>query len=307
MNKLKERCKKMQPDRKEILRVTHQGIWKVSEDVQIECYVTSNKKRFLSLRGTARAMRLVGGGSRALMRVLRSKWIQPYLSDHLKSWVNRALEGKIERLNVISGSPIIPFETNLFVDVCKAYMLANKDGKLPQRSQKTAQNLLSIMTAFAKVGIDALVDEITGYQEEREKDELQKILKMYISEEFLEWTKMFPDEFYNEMFRLNNLGTFGEHGRKMPKYIGRYTNDIIYGRLPLGVLDVLKKKTPKSKSGNRTVRYHQSLTREQGRKHLEKHLAAVIALMKVSETWSHFLYMLDKAYPKKGQQRIHFY
>lgn len=37
-----------------------------------------------------------------------------------------------------------------------------------------------IIRSVAKVGIVALVDEVTGYQYEREKDELQKILKAYI-------------------------------------------------------------------------------------------------------------------------------
>ena len=59
------------------------------------------------------------------------------------------------------------------------------------------------MRAFARVGITALVDEATGYQYEREHDELQKILKAYISEELLPWQKRFPDIFYKELFRLN--------------------------------------------------------------------------------------------------------
>ena len=52
------------------------------------------------------------------------------------------------------------------------------------------------MTAFAKTGIDAMVDSITGYQEDKRNDKIQKMLKLYISEEFLEWTKIFPEEFY---------------------------------------------------------------------------------------------------------------
>ena len=39
----------------------------------------------------------------------------------------------------------------------------------------------TIIRSVAKVGIVALVDEATGYQYEREKDELQKILKAYLT------------------------------------------------------------------------------------------------------------------------------
>ena len=42
-----------------------------------------------------------------------------------------------------------------------------------------------LLRAFAKVGIIALLDEATGYQDhkDRAKDELQKILKLSLAEE----------------------------------------------------------------------------------------------------------------------------
>ena len=68
-------------------KVTHQGKWKVYDGFEIECYVTNNGIRLLSLRGTARALDINGNGGRALLRNLQSKWIQPYLSDQLKEWI----------------------------------------------------------------------------------------------------------------------------------------------------------------------------------------------------------------------------
>lgn len=44
-----------------------------------------------------------------------------------------------------------------------------------------------IIRSVAKVGIIALVDEVTGYQHDREQHELQKLLKAYISRELLPW------------------------------------------------------------------------------------------------------------------------
>lgn len=289
------------------LKVTHQGKWKVAEGIEIDCYVAENRKRLLSLRGTARAMGVTGNGSRALLGRLQAKWIEPYLSDQLKTWVNRASRDELDRLEVLFGPPIIPFETNLFVDVCKAYMLASRDGVLRESGARIAQKLLGIMTAFAKVGIDSLVDEITGYQKERQDDELQKLLSKYICAEFLEWSKMFPDEFYEQLFRLRGWKGFGESGRKMPGVVGYYTNEIVYARLPRGVLEALKKKTPKSEAGNNLVRYHQSLSEDYGVKHLEKHLIAVLALMKSADSWDQFLYMLDRNYVKYGQSVMRFF
>ena len=173
------------------LKVTHQGKWKISDDIEIDCYVTSDKRRFLSLRGTARAMGIVSNNSRALLRSLQSKWIEPYLSHQLQSWKYRASKDKLERLEVISGPAIIPFETTLFVDLCKAYMLASKDGVLTEAGTRIAHNLISIMTAFAKVGLDALVDEITGYQKERNDSDLQRLLSKYICAEFWSGVRCF--------------------------------------------------------------------------------------------------------------------
>ena len=35
-------------------KVTHQGQWKINDEVAIDCYVTDKEYRLLSLRGTAR-------------------------------------------------------------------------------------------------------------------------------------------------------------------------------------------------------------------------------------------------------------
>lgn len=292
---------------KDNVTITHQGKWKLFDDIEIDCYVTSKKQRLLSLRGTARAMDLKGGGSGALLRTLNLKWIQPYLSDHLKEWILRASSTETNKIEVVFGSPIIPFEASLFVDVCKAYILASNDNALTEAGVRTYKRLLSLMTAFAKVGIDSLVDEITGYQEDRKSDELEKILRVYLCEEFLKWTRIFPDEFYEQMFRLKGWKSFKKGGQKMPQVVGFYTNDVVYERLPDGVLKALKEKVPKSESGNNLMKLHQGLSEEYGRKHLEKHLIAVIALMRATEEWEEFLYMLDKSYLKLGQSKMRLY
>lgn len=141
----------------------------------------------------------------------------------------------------------------------------------------------------------------------RKKNELEKILRLYLCEEFTEWSKMFPEEFYEQMFRLRGWGSFRKAGQKMPQVVGYYTNDIVYERLPKDVLKELKKRVPKSEAGNNLCKLHQGLSKDYGKKHLEKYLIAVIALMKASECWNHFLFMLDKSYLRTGQSYMRFY
>lgn len=288
-------------------KVTHQGKWKVYDGLEIECYVTDKGIRLLSLRGTARALDINGNGGRALLRNLQSKWIQPYLSDQLKEWILWATNEKIKQIDVLFGPAIIPFKASLFVDICKAYIAANNDKALSESLMRTYYRLILLMTAFAKTGIDAMVDSITGYKEDKRKEELLKILKIYISEEFLEWTKMFPEEFYEQIFRLKKWGSFQKAGQKMPQVVGFYTNDIVYERLPDKVLVELKKKVKKSENGNNLVKLHQGLSKDYGVLHLERHLIAVIALMKASTCWEHFLEMLDKTYKRFGQSVMRLY
>ena len=86
-----------------LAKVTHKGDWKISNEISIECYVTDDKRRLLSLRGTARAMDLKGGGSGALLRNLKSAWIQPFLSDHLKIWILGADTKSLGKISGITG------------------------------------------------------------------------------------------------------------------------------------------------------------------------------------------------------------
>ncbi|MGZ7317544.1 P63C domain-containing protein, partial [Streptococcus pyogenes] len=109
--------------------------------------------------------------------------------------------------------------------------------------------------SLAKVGVTALVDEATGYQYERERFELQKIFKAYISEELLKWQKMFPDDFYMEIFRLNGWSYDVQSIKRRPGVVGKWTNELIYKRLPDGVLEELKRRTPKTKKGQYKARF----------------------------------------------------
>lgn len=58
----------------------------------------------------------------------------------------------------------------------------------------------------------------------------------------------------------------------------------IYNYLPPEVFDELKRKTPKTKGGNKSTRYHQLLTEDTGLPILDHQLQQTIALMKASDT-----------------------
>lgn len=268
-------------------RATHSGTWKIGNGLEIECYVMDNKERVFSLRGAAKSMGLAGGGGIALKRNLNSAFLSPYLSDELKDWIYKANTNSLPQYLTKNGTAFQPIKSSIFVDLCKAYIDAKQDGVLKIESQiAVADRMYAIMTAFAKTGLDAIIDEVTGYQYDREQDELQRLLSKYVSEELMPWTKRFPDEFYKQMFRLKG---WTYTGTNRPQYVGKLTNQYIYDQLPEGVLEELKQKTPKNK------KLHQSLTGNVGIPHLDGQLQKTIGLMQASDTWEEFDALFEKA------------
>jgi P63C domain len=180
--------------------------------------------------------------------------------------------------------------------------LSAKDaGALTIAQTAVAKKCETLVRAFSRVGVIALVDEATGYQEVRPRDELRRLLEAYVSPEFLPWTKRFPDEFYKELFRLRGW-QYDPLSVKRPKLVGLLTESIVYKRLPEGVLVELKKLNPKDESGRRKRRHHQFLTDDIGNPHLEKHVASAITLMKIFPSYKSFKKYLDKALPVPKSQ-----
>ena len=126
-------------------------------------------------------------------------------------------------------------------------------------NQKRAADAAELLLrGLAHVGIIALIDEATGYQEVRARQELQAIARRTYSE-FRPWTKMFPDEFFRQIYRLQGWEYKPGTAKRTP-YVGVLVDNYIYKALPPGVLEKLQTLNPRNEHGNRPHRFHQSLT-----------------------------------------------
>lgn len=221
-------------------------------------------------------------------------------ANNLTPFVSMVFGDKIEDLNGVlftsksKKKTYNGYKAEILPLICDVYLQA-RDANVLTDSQKPMAKVADVlMRSLAKVGITALIDEATGYQYDRDREELQKILSAYISEEFLPWTKRFPDEFYKEMFRLKG---WEYKGKAKPSLVGKITNEIVYEQLPKGVLEELRRRAPKNqKSGNRTKRYHQSLSLDTGIPHLDKHITSLITLMRACDTWTEFYKLFRKSF-----------
>lgn len=295
----------------EMLKAIHQGEIELN-GFSISCAVLEDGTRVLVNRSLANAFGIKGGGAywqkkksdekgALLPEYLSAKYLQKYIPDELYLKLSESIPYKNK-----AGVETDGIKADLLPDICDIYVKAGEKGAF-KNAPEIADNAYKIILGFSKVGIIALVDEATGYQYEREKDELQKILKAYITPELLPWQKTFPDIFYKEIYRLNGWDFTVESIRKRPGVVGKWTNKIVYDQLPKGVLSELKKNTPKSKAGNYTARFFQSLTEDIGNPHLQNQLSSVIAVMQISDNWKHFIQNFNKLVDRrKGQLELNF-
>lgn len=287
-----------------ILRATH-GSDKtplIIGNVEIPAYVLNNGMRVLSQNGIQKALGYSGTAGNWLPNFVTTKQIRPYISSGL----SEALSNRVVFQRTGAGGSVSDtygYDATILIDICDAIIEAKNSGLLSDNYKQYAERAEVIMRAVAKVGIIALVDEATGYQYEREKDELQKILKAYIAAELLPWQKRFPDEFYKEIFRLNGWDYTVNGIKQRPGVIGTWTKKLIYHQLPKGVMKELYEKTPRTAKGKLAAKLHQSLTTDIGNPHLEKQLVSVVTLMNISKDWKEFLRFFNK---KFGQQELDF-
>jgi aryl carrier-like protein len=191
------------------------------------------------------------------------------------------------------------YRAEVLPEVCEVWLKARDAGVLQKQQQHIAAQADILIRGLASVGIIALVDEATGYQELRAKDALARILEAFIDKELQAWIQTFPADFYGEMFRLRELD-FPTDTVQRPRYFGHLTNDIVYKRLAPGVLEQLKRITPKGSAGRRKHKFFQRLTSNVGYPKLREHLGSVVAIMKLSSTWEDFMMKLDRIHPRYG-------
>jgi hypothetical protein len=189
--------------------------------------------------------------------------------------------------------------------VCDVFLRAREATDqitLTPDQQLIAKQAEILVRALSRVGIVALVDEVTGYQEIRPRDALQKFIELIVRKELAVWAKKFPDEFYENIYKLK-----GWHWPGMSKnrysVVAHYTRDLVYERMAPGLLVELEKKTPKNEKGHRSSLMKDWLTPDVGDPMLAQQLNSLLTLQRLAiasgHGWKRFLYTVDRVLPKK--------
>ena len=269
--------------------------------IEIPCYVLDDGRRVLVQSGMFKGLDMSQGtaskqgqGDR-LGRFIATKGINPFVSKELAEVITNPI-----RFSARGGGIAYGYEATVLADLCDAVLEARKTVKLNYQQEHIARRCEILVRGFARVGIIALVDEATGYQRDRARDELATILEAFVAKELQKWVKTFDLEFYEMICELKGLPL--ERAKKRPKYFGKLTNSLVYCRLAPGVLTELKKMSPADERGNRKTKLFQGLTPDIGHPRLREHLAGVTAAMKTIKNlglgWDELIKSLDKSHPK---------
>lgn len=235
-------------------------------DTELPVYVLDDGRRVITRTGATSVLIGPQGGGQ----------LEKYLGTHaLRDYVPSDLFGQMIKFAMpgVVNKTVLGMEAEIFLEICRAYVRARDDKALKTPSQIAAAIRAGMfLSACAKVGLIALIDEATGYQYDRAHDALQFKLKLYLEEEMRKWEKAFPDELWREFGRLTNWSG-PLHSR--PKYWGRLVMELVYEYLDPDVAEWLKKNAPKPRKGQN---YHLWLSEQYGLKKLDEHLWFLIGM-----------------------------
>src|ERR1017187_4381205 len=135
----------------ELPKATHQGKMLVG-DLDLDCYVLEDGRRVFHKRGMARALGMKSGGGNVFLRAVQRKG--------LGSEIDRKLFDKIE--NPIVFKPLTQdlghgYDAEVLVEICRVIIRAQESGKLHPTQHGLAEQAKILLTAFAKVGVTALI------------------------------------------------------------------------------------------------------------------------------------------------------
>jgi hypothetical protein len=291
----------------DVPQATHEGTFNIG-DSSISAAVLKNGARILTQATFLRAIgrsRSPKAGTGVLSSVdglpffLQADVLQSFISeDLLSSTAPVFFMEKSGKKSAGYRAELLPMVAEVYLQMRDSFLAQGK--VVPRQYQHIVSACDILIRGLARIGIVALVDEATGYQEIRDRLALQKILDQYLTEEKAKWAKTFPDDFYKKLFRLKRWA-YDPSSVKRPGVIGHYTNDIVYDRLAPGVLGKLKELNPKTDKGRRKGKNHQFFTADYGLPELKNHLDKVMFLMDAAgNDWELFKSLLKNAAPKQG-------
>lgn len=279
------------------LKATHKGNFKDEFGIDVECYVLDDEQKtaVISQRGMAPALGLSGGSGGRLPSFVNSATMAPILGRELVEKIRKPLV--FQWRAPVPTKPMVTingYDVTILIDICKAVIQAEADGKLKKIHQNVAKQAHIILGASAKAGIKGLVYALAGYDATRE--ERIAAYKMYVKEEAREYEREFPNQLYEEWYRLYELP---KPKRNKPWKFKHLTIKHVYWPLANShgkILDLMR--ICKEHSGDKSKKLHQFLE-EIGVKALRTHLGQLLGIAQLSDDESKYESNFEKIFGRQ--------
>jgi hypothetical protein len=254
-------------------------------DMEVEAHVLNDERRVLTQREVVRVLS-AGRDSGNLQGYLQSKVFADNPFD-----LGEMIQFRVPGTQFLANG----YEATVLIELCERYLEARNLGILRGKQKDLASQAEIIMRACAKIGIIALIDEATGYQQVRKKRALQIKLQAFIAEDMQDWARMFPPEFWFELARLE-----GVHysPRSRPLRWGKYIMAFVYDAIDKDMGKALRVINPDPSKGKND---HQCLT-DFGRQQVHDQIQKVVTIMKLCEDMKDFKQKFDRVFKKTAIQ-----
>jgi hypothetical protein len=275
----------------------YQGTLTIGER-DLEVYNLPDGRRLFHKRVMGHALGLKSQGGNAFMKMLSGKKIRSEIPDDLLAKVANPVI-----FRAFNGDLAHGYEAAVLIDVCQALIDARNKGILGTRQQFLAIQSEIIIRASAKVGINALIDEATGYSDNKRKDEYRRLFQEFLREEHSQWEGAeYPDKFFDMIYKLYGLKRKNPDSNKHPQFFGKFIRKYIYYALANShgaILEQLDQKNPVVyTNGGRRYKMYQFLSEKVGVPALRAHLWQTVGIGSIADSHEHFDRAFYKAFPE---------
>jgi len=260
-------------------KATHRGSFKEEFGIDVDCYVLDDdgKTAVISKRGMGTALGMGESGS-VFSYFIKGTRLAPFVGSQLALKLDNPLIFHWRQAGATGAvPPANGYDVTILIDVCKVIIDADAAGVMRKQDQHIVKQANVILNASAKAGIKNLVYALAGYDATRE--EIVRAFKLYVQEEARAYEREFPEQLYQEWYRLYKL-TPPERAR--PWKFKDLTIKHVYTPLARSNGKILQlTREQRESSEERYKKLHQFLS-EVGVKALRTHLGQLLGIAQVS-------------------------
>jgi hypothetical protein len=302
-------------------QATHDGPLQIGDMTLVAAVLESGKRllsqgTFLQALGRSRTPKAGTGGFSTvdgLPFFLQAEVLRCFITEDLLMSTTPIL------FRLKNGQRTVGYDADLLPLVCQVYQslhrsltdrMASKNAAEANKAKSTYNRYKHIIEAcdrliagFGQRGIRAMVDDATGYQADRAKEDALKIVEAFISPQLMPWTRRFPHEFFRMVYGLYGW-EYKAGAVKHPRYLGMFIRKYVYGQFPNQVMQELDCRNPMDESGRRKNKQHQYLTVDIGHPVLDRAITVDMTLLQLAQTPKHFDELFNRAIGAPYQTRL---